>query len=236
MRLDKYIGNLWFWSRKIVTNYIKEWLVEVNWKQITDKDYEIKFSDLISILEDTIEYREFIYIVLNKPKLYVSSRRFEAWYQSYLNLIEDCPYKEIIDIVWRLDFDTEWLLLLTNDWDLTHKIIQPKKDIFKKYYVKSELPLNEKDINSLKSWVKIDDFITKEAIIEKISENEIYLSISEWKFHQIKKMLEAVWNQVIELKRISIANLELWNLEIWKWRYLSDLEIEKLKEKVKKWF
>ncbi len=234
MRLDKFLSNLWYWSRKVMTQYIKNNSIKVNCNLVSNKDFEIKYSDIISIWWEDIEFKEFIYVILNKPIWYVSSRKHDWWHISYLELIKDCPYANLIDIVWRLDFDTSWLVFLTNNWDLTHKIIQPKKDIFKKYYVKSELSLNDDHLSKLKSWVKIDDFITKEAIVEKISENEIYLSISEWKFHQVKKMLEAVWNTVIELKRISIANLELWYLEPWKWRYLSDNEIEILKSIVEK--
>lgn len=230
MRIDKFISNLWFGSRKEVSRYIKDWIIKVNDEIIFDKDYEIKFWDIVNIGEEKVEYKEFVYVVLNKPSWYVSSKREEGWHYSYLDLIYNCPYYMVIDIVWRLDFDTTGLVFLTNDWDLTHKIIHPKKDIFKKYYVKSENPLSDKDINKLEKGVKIDDFITKPSIVEIISENEIYLSISEWKFHQIKKMLEAVWNKVVELKRVSIATLELWNLKIWEWRYLTDDEVDNLKD------
>ena len=93
--------------------------------------------------------------------------------------MHSCPYGKIIDIVGRLDFDTTGLLFLTNDGELTHKVIHPKKDIFKKYYVKTLNSLTEKDIARLENGVKIDDFITKEAKVEIIGNNEIFLSISE---------------------------------------------------------
>ena len=234
MRIDKFVSNLWYGSRKQVSQYIKDELITVNGIIIWDKDFEIEFWDIIGIWEEEVEYKEFVFIILNKPAWYVSSRKPEASYFSYLDLLHNCPYGQVIDIVWRLDYDTTGLLFLTNDGDLTHKVISPKKDIFKKYYVKSEKSLNDKDIKKLESWVKIDDFITKPAKIKQISENEIYLSISEWKFHQVKKMLEAVWNKVIELKRVSIANLELWDLWLWEWRYLSDDEVSMLKEELKK--
>lgn len=138
-----------------------------------------------------------------------------------MELLESSPYSNIVNPVWRLDQDTEGLLLLTNSWELTHSLISPKKDIYKKYYVEIESYLSEKDINKLESWIKLDtDYISKKSKLEKISEKSFYLSISEGKFHQIKKMLEAVWNKVVYLKRVSIWDIELGELKIWEWNYI----------------
>lgn len=234
MRLDKFVANLWYGSRKQIAKYVKDEVIAVNWETVYDKDFEVHFWDIVNIWEEDIEYKEFIYVMLNKSSWYISSKKAEWGHKSYLDLMTSCPYSKVIDIVWRLDFDTTGLVFLTNDGALTHKVIQPKKDIFKKYYVKSDLCLTDKDITKLEKWVKIDDFITKPAIVEIISEKELFLSISEWKFHQVKKMLEAVWNNVMELKRVSIANLELWDLKLWEWRYLTDDEVNQLKEEIGK--
>lgn len=233
MRLDKFIWNLGYWSRKQVHDHIKSWYISVNHEVTYEKDLKINFWDIISVWNEDIEYKEFVYVVLNKPNWYVSSKKDEASHKSYLELLKNCPYSEIINIVWRLDFDTTWLLFLTNDWDLTHKIISPKKDIFKKYLVGLEKEIDDKDIKKLENWVKVDlgekdSYISKPAIVEKIWEKEIFLSISEWKFHQVKNMLEAVWNKVISLKRVSIWVLELGDLEMGEWRYLSEEEVEKI--------
>lgn len=230
MRLDKFIWNLWYWSRKEVHKYIKDWLIWINNELIFEKDKNINFWDIITIWDKKIEYKEFVYLILNKASWYTSSNIDEANHKSYRHLLEDFDYINIINPVWRLDFDTEWLLFLTNDWDLTHKIINAKKDIFKKYYVEIEKNLSWRDIHKLEKWIKIDDYITKEAKIELIWEKQIHISISEWKFHQVKKMLEAVNNKVLYLKRISIWTLNLWDLELWKYRYLTDNEIKELKE------
>jgi 16S rRNA pseudouridine516 synthase len=230
MRLDKYLANLWHWSRNKVKYVIKDWLVLVNWELITKKEFVINFWDIISIWEEKIEYKEFIYILLNKPDWYVSNKKDEAWHPSYIPLISDCPYSWILNIVWRLDYDTTWLLLLTNDWQITHKIIHPKKNIFKKYLVKAINPFTNEDIENLTNWVEIDEYITKPAKVEKISDTEIYLSIREWKFHQIKKMMNTIWNEVSSLHRVSIWKLELWDLQDWKWRFLSNEEIEMIKK------
>lgn len=228
MRIDKFISNLWYGSRKQVSDFIKKEYIAVNGETIFQKDFEIQFWDVVSIWEDDIEYKEFIYVMLNKPTWYISSKKAEWGHYSYLDLLHNCPYGQIIDIVGRLDFDTSWLLLLTNNWELTHKIITPKKEIFKKYYVVWEKNLSEKDIEKLENWVKIDDTISKPAKVEVIDENKIYLSISEWRFHQIKKMFEAIGNTVTELKRVSIGWLELWDLALGEWKFLSDDDIKKL--------
>lgn len=220
MRLDKYLANLWYGSRKDVIKLIKDWIIEVNDNLVLSRDYKLEFWDILKIGEEELEVKEFIYIALNKEANYVSSNKPEKNYPSYRELLDDCPYVNLVSPVWRLDADTEGLLILTNDWDFTHKLIHPKKDIFKKYYVKTEKEVSEKDKEKLENWLKIDDYETKNAIVEIISDNEIYISISEWKFHQVKKMLEAVDNKVIYLKRISIWEYELWDLEIWKWKYL----------------
>jgi len=226
MRIDKYISNLWIWSRKDINKLIKEWWIFINNKICKKSEEKIKFNDEISVNWKKIIYKEFIYIALNKPQNYVSSNKDEAHYKSYKELLKDCTYANLVEIVWRLDVDTTWLLLLTNNWDLIHKLIHPNKDIFKTYYVEAKNSLSELDLKTLENWVKIDDFITKKAYIKRLWENKIELSISEWKFHQIKKMLVAVNNEVTKLHRKSIWKIELWDLVEWKWRYLSDDEIK----------
>lgn len=234
-RIDKFISNIWYGSRKDVKKYVKDGLIELNWEPVFSTDIKINFWDVVWIWEEQIEYKNMVYLMLNKKDGYVSSKRQENDYMSYLELIEDCPYAPLLNPVWRLDVDTEWLLFLTNDWELTHKMISPKKDVFKKYLVESKEELSENDIKKLESWVKIktekeeDFYITKPAKIEIKDKKSFYISISEGKFHQIKKMLEAVNNEVIYLKRISIWSLKLdEKLQLWEWRYLSEKEVEDL--------
>jgi len=237
MRLDKFVSNLWYWSRKEVLKAIRKWFIWVNNEIVYDTNFKIKFWDKVYVWDDEVEYKEFIYLILNKPKWYVCSKKNDGWHPSYLELLDDCPYAEIINIVWRLDFDTSWILLLTNDGELTHNIISPKKDTPKKYKLKTLSNISDKDIEKLEKWVKINtdstwmpNYITKKAIVERISEKEIYLTITEWKFHQVKKMIKAIWNELIDLKRLSIWNLELWNLKEGTWRYLTDKELETIQK------
>jgi 16S rRNA pseudouridine516 synthase len=228
MRLDKFIANLWYGSRTQVNRFIKDDYIGVNGETVNNKDFEIKFWDIVHIGDEDVEYKEFVYVLLNKPVNYVSSKKNDWGHLSYLELLQNCPYSQIINIVGRLDIDTSGLMLLTNNWELTHKIISPKKDIFKKYKVTAQKAVSDFELKKLELWVKIDDFVTKPALVERISENQFYLSISEGKFHQIKKMLEAIANQVVNLQRLEIGNLSLWDLELWDWRYLTDEEVKDL--------
>ena len=228
MRIDKYLSNLWFCSRKELKKYIKNDIVFVNWELITSWEYKINLWDEIQIWEYKLEYIEDIYIMLNKPKNYISSNIDEAWYKSCKALLEWCPYDEIVEIMWRLDVDTTWLILMTNKWKVIHNVINSKKDIFKKYIVETKELIDEKSIEKLEKWLKIDDYITKPAKVKKINDYKIELSISEWKFHQVKKMLIAVKNEVVNLHRVSIWEINIWDLKEWEWRYLNKNEINYL--------
>lgn len=226
MRIDKYLANLWLLSRKDSKKEIKNKNIFINKVLVKKEDEKLKFWDKIICLWKEIIYRENIFVILNKKENFVCSKVAEANYKSVYDLLQDCDYKNILEIVWRLDADTTWLVLFTNNWEILHKLIHPKKNIFKKYYVKAEKNISKEEIWKLESWVIIDwNYLTKPAKVEILSENEINLSIQEWKFHQIKKMLEAIWNKVEKLHRIEIWEIKLWNLEIWKWRFLNEDEI-----------
>ena len=232
MRIDKYLSNLWLTSRKDAHKLFKENKIYLNDNICKKSDEKIKFWDKIKIEANEIIYKENIYIILHKPIDYVSSNVDESRYKSYKHLLIDCPYKDIIEVVWRLDADTTWLLLLTNNWKLIHKLIHPKKDVFKTYYIESLHDISKQDLEKLENWVEIDDFITKKAITNKIWEKKLELSISEWKFHQVKKMLLAINNEVIKLHRISIWDIKIGDLTEWNWRYLNDDEISYLENKI----
>ncbi|MDD3793930.1 MAG: pseudouridine synthase [Candidatus Gracilibacteria bacterium] len=230
MRIDKYLSNIGIASRKDMAYFFKQGLIYINGNLCLKGDFKLKEDDEIYINGKKIVYKENIYIILNKPINYVSSNKDEAGYLSYKHLINDNYYSEIVEIVGRLDVDTTGLLLLTNNGKLIHKLIHPKKDIFKTYHVKTKEILTANDIKKLEDGVKIDDFITKPALVKRLNETEIELSISEGKFHQIKKMLQALNNEVIKLHRLSIGEIKLGDLPLGKYRYLNDDEIKYLEK------
>lgn len=130
----------------------------------------------------------------------------EGRHKSYRDLLDDCVYKETLHVAGRLDADTTGLVLITNDGDLNHQIISPKKKMTKIYEVDAEKPLSATNLNQLKNGVTLEDgYRTLPAQVQKISDKKILLSLHEGKYHQVKRMLEAVDNKVTKLHRTQIG-------------------------------
>lgn len=229
MRLDKFLANSGIGSRKEVKELIKQGLVFVNEERIKKSDKNIdEINDVIKIGDKCIKYRKYVYIMLNKP-------------QNVISATEDNKHKTVIDLikgydtynifpVGRLDIDTEGLLLLTNDGKLSHNLLSPKKHIEKEYFVKLKENITDIDINKVENNIELEDgYICKKAKIKRISENELNITITEGKFHQVKRMFKAVDNEVVFLKRIRIANIFLdKNLKLGDYRELSNDELKGL--------
>ena len=131
-----------------------------------------------------------------------------------MDILPDWVIKKDLAPVGRLDKDTEGLLLLTNDGQLNHRLLSPKSHVDKTYYAELEKDISEDDLEKLRKGVDIGGYITMPAEAKKIEEKKIHLTIKEGKFHQVKKMLEAVNNKVVYLKRISFGKLELKEMEL----------------------
>ena len=134
--------------------------------------------------------------------------------KTVMELLPDWVIKKELAPVGRLDKDTEGLLLLTNDGQLNHKLLAPKSHVEKTYYAELEKDISSEDIEKLENGVDIGGYITMPAKAEIVGEKKIYLTIKEGKFHQVKKMLEAVDNKVTYLKRISFGKLLLDDMEL----------------------
>ena len=226
MRLDKFLANSGIGSRKEVKELIKQGLVFVNDERIKNSDKNIdEIKDIIKIRDKCIEYRKYVYIMLNKP-------------QNVISATEDNKHKTVIDLikgydtynifpVGRLDIDTQGLLLLTNDGKLSHNLLSPKKHVEKEYFVKLKENINDIDINKVENNIELEDgYICKKAKIKRLSKNELNISITEGKFHQVKRMFKAVGNEVIFLKRVRMANILLdKNLKSGEYRELTEDEL-----------
>ena len=218
-------------SRSEIKKFLKTCRVKLNGKfekspntQVDiDKD-EILFDDEIVI------YREFTYLMLNKPKDYISAT-FDPKLPTVLELLE-FPYSNMeLFPVGRLDIDTTGFLILTNDGKFSYNVTNPKKKVNKKYLVTLRDDISSNQIESLENGIYFEkeDFTTENAKVEEISKREIYLTISEGKFHQVKRMLEYVGNEVVELKRVSIGNLSLdEKLELGEYREITNTELEEI--------
>jgi len=233
MRLDKFLKDLGKGSRKEVKEYVKKGLVSVNGEIIKDSDLKInEKKDIVCFNGEELIYEEFVYIMLNKPAGVVSAT-FDSKDKTVIDLINEYKHLNLFPFG-RLDKDSEGLLIISNDGKLAHELLSPKKHVDKKYYVDVEGVVTEEDIKLFKEGIILDDsYLCKSSTLEILESNSVskcYVTISEGKFHQVKRMFESVNKKVIYLKRITFGNISLDpNLELGQYRKLSKEEIEILK-------
>lgn len=234
-RLDKVISNMGYGTRKEVKKHIKDGLVTVDGRVVVDNKFKVDpYGQEILFNGSDVNYREYIYLMMNKPQDFVSST-------------DDPISRTVIDIleyqhqifepfpVGRLDKDTEGLLLITNDGKLAHNLLSPNKNVKKTYYAEIDGEVKTRHIDKFRDGVVFldDDYKTKPAELEIISsgsKSEVLVTITEGKFHQVKRMFEAIGMEVTYLKRLTMASLVLDDdLELGEYRELSEEELEALK-------
>ena len=221
MRLDKYLSNLGMVPRRQIKKLLKWWEVLLNREQVDKPNITIKEGDILTIYDQEIEVRFLLTLLLHKPQWYISSDIDEGEYSSYNDLLHDCPYSELVHVAGRLDADTEGLLLCTSDGKLTSCIVHPEKNIEKEYFVRTALPINDRMISMLETGVTLEwNTLARPGKVKKISENEISLIITEGKYHQVKRMLRAVGNEVVYLRRDRIGDWNLGALKLGEWKYI----------------
>lgn len=234
-RLDKILSNMGYGSRKQVKKHIKDGLIKINGKIVLDNKIKLDPNkEEIYIGNERLNYREYIYIMLNKPKGYVSSTD-DPRSDTVIDLL-DTEYLIFNPFpIGRLDKDTEGLLLLSNDGELAHNLLSPKKGVEKTYYAEVDGYVKEEHISIFKEGIIInDEYKTLPANLEIESSDiisKVYLTIKEGKYHQVKRMFKSLNMEVLYLKRISMGNLHLDNnLKLGEYRELSEDEINLLKK------
>jgi 16S rRNA pseudouridine516 synthase len=201
-------------SRSEVKKLISMKLITVNGVISKSADMKIdEVNDRIEFGGKELQYREFRYYMMNKPAGVITAAE-DKKHDVVMDLLPEWVIKKELFPVGRLDKDTEGLLLFTNDGEFSHKVLSPKSHVEKEYFVILEKDISDDEIGRVESGVIIDDgYNTKESKIRRQSGNEIFLTIVEGKFHQVKQMMEAVGNRVTYLKRIRFADLLLGDLE-----------------------
>jgi len=228
MRLDKFVSDAAAMTRSESRKAIKNGKVSVEDTIVKEIAFQIDQSSKVFLDGKEISYREYIYIMLNKPQGYVSATE-DKKQKTVIDLLAPSYSRYQLFPVGRLDIDTEGFLLLTNDGDLAHNMLSPNKNVGKTYFLRLKNPIEDKEIIALESGVDIGECITKPAKAERICDNEITLTITEGKFHQIKRMAHAVGNEVVYLKRLAYGDFYLdETLETGKYRLLSSEETEYL--------
>lgn len=236
MRIDKFLSNMGYGSRKDVKVLLKSKAVEVNGEVIRDaKQHVDEAADTVTVAGEQVEYVEFIYLMMNKPPGVISATE-DKYDETVIDLLGDTERHFEPFPVGRLDKDTEGLLLITNDGKLAHELLSPKKHVAKTYYARIDGVVTEEDGEAFRQGVTLDDgYQTKEALLKILrsgEESEIELTITEGKFHQVKRMFESVGKTVVYLKRLSMGSLQLDpDLDLGEYRYLTEEELSGLKEK-----
>lgn len=232
IRLNKYMADCGVDSRRNCDKIIAENRVKVNRKPVTELGFMInEFNDTVTVDGKKITPKtKNVYILLHKPKGYVTTVKDEKGRKTVMELVD---VKTRVYPVGRLDYDTEGLLLLTNDGDLTYKLTHPKYEVAKKYVAKVEGDVTEDQLKELRRGVDVDGKKTAPAQVTLLKKTDdgckIELVIHEGRNHQVKKMFEAIGKQVAFLKRTEMGEIRLGGLSRGKWRYLNDKETEYLK-------
>jgi len=212
MRLDKLLSEAGVGTRSQVKVYIKKGLITVNGVKASKPDIKIDTeNDIIKYNGELVEYAEFEYFLLNKPKDCVSATKDNVS-TTVLELIKDKKRNDLFP-VGRLDKDTEGLLIITNDGELSHNMLSPRKHVDKTYFATIDGRVTENDILLFENGLDIGDekptLPARLKILKSDTISEIELTICEGRFHQVKRMFEAVDKSVIELKRIAMGGLTL---------------------------
>lgn len=237
-RLDKILSNLGYGTRKEIKKIIKDGAIKVGNKIVKDEGTHVDpVIERIEINGEELKYREFIYIMMNKPQGIISAT-FDNKLKTVLDLLPEnlkCfnPFP-----VGRLDIDTVGLLLLTNDGQLAHELLSPKKHVPKRYFARVSGKVTEEDIELFRAGITLDDgykTLPSDLYILHCGEfSEIELVIYEGKFHQVKRMFDAVEKKVIYLKRIEMGPLKLdQTLVEGSYRELEDQELEQIKDSIR---
>ena len=232
IRLDKFLCEMEIGTRSQVKDMVKKGMVSVDGEVIKKADF--KFDETaakVCVNGKELSYQKFYYYMLNKPQGVVSAT-IDNHDKTVLDLLKDAPGKDLFP-VGRLDKDTEGLLLITNDGELSHNLLSPKKHVEKTYLVETKESVTDDMIQKLEQGVNIgEEKLTLPAKVNQLEDRRLELTITEGKFHQVKRMLKAVDNEVVYLKRLSMGSLVLdEKLFLGEYRCLTEAEVSELKKR-----
>ena len=230
IRINKFLAELGVGSRRAIDKMIEEKRIKVN-GILAESGIKVDKSDKIFVNGKLLEFekKKKVYFMLNKPKRVLSTAKDERGRKTVVDLIDT---KERIFPIGRLDYDTEGLLLLTNDGEIFNKVIHPRTEVYKTYLVEARGNINMTTLNKLKRGVMLDDKMTLPAkakiLLADERHTELHFAIKEGRNRQVRRMFELVGHPVINLKRIMLGELNLEGLEVGEYRPLTKKEINYL--------
>ena len=211
MRLEKYLVIHGLGSRRVIIEKVKSGEVTVNGVTVFDERIDVYENDEILHLGKKLKEKEFKYYVLHKTMGYITAMKDDNR-PTVVELLPEWFDTETFFPIGRLDRDTEGVLIFTNDGDINQRMTQPGSGIEKKYFVELLFPIADEEVEKLQQGVSINGHDCLPAKVEKLSEKTINLTIVEGKFHQVKRMMRAVNNKVVYLKRMQFGKLVLGDL------------------------
>lgn len=230
VRLQKYIAMSGAASRRAAEKMIEEGRIKVNGKIVAEQGIKVEIGcDNVTLDNKPIEVKnKNYYIMLNKPAGYVSTVSDQFDRPTVVDLVKNDINTRIFP-VGRLDYETEGLLLMTNDGDFTYKITHPKHHVEKTYVAVIKGGIKITDLNRLRRGIKVEDYVTSPAQVEILDAVDghtyIQITIHEGKNRQVRKMFATLGYTVVGLQRTSIGQVELGNLPLGRWRHLTAHEI-----------
>lgn len=232
MRLNKYIAQAGIASRRKADELTENGNVKINGVSMREPGYDVKDGDVVEVNGKVLKASsKMVYILLNKPKGYITTVHDEKDRPTVMDLVKDID--ERLFAIGRLDYNTSGMLLMTNDGDLAYKLTHPKHHIYKTYRVRANGHVSNERVAKLKNGVDIGGFVTSKANVHIVKQAErstiVEIQIYEGKNRQIRKMFAAVGNKVLDLQRIAIGELKLGHLKEGHYRKLTQKEIEYLK-------
>ena len=229
-RLDKVISNQTGYSRKEVKEILKQKRVKVNYEIITKPETKVDpTKDVIEMDHKELGFKEFVYLVLNKPKGYVSAT-VDNINPTVLDLVPDEYIHRHLFPAGRLDKDTTGLMIITDDGEFAHDILSPKKHISKTYLVEIDKTLTEEMREGFFDGIRMTEGVVKAKEFEFLDQQKATVTLTEGRYHQVKRMFHAYHAEVLELKRIKMGHFSLpEDLEEGEIRELTEEELQKVK-------
>tara|TARA_R110000868_G_scaffold259361_5_gene517275 strand:- start:37379 stop:38215 length:837 start_codon:yes stop_codon:yes gene_type:complete len=234
IRLNKFIAHAGLCSRREADTYISDGKVQVNGKLITEMGFKVRRKDDVIVDGQKISLEPFVYLLLNKPRNTITTTDDDRGRNTVLDEVENATGYRVYP-VGRLDRNTTGLLILTNDGDLAHRLMHPSYRVKKTYEVETKRELTELELGAYGVGVELEDGLAKGHNLKTFADlkRTFQISVFEGRNRLIRRMVEFHGTEVLKLKRIEYAGLDLKDVPMGRWRYLKQNEINDLRKLVK---
>lgn len=236
MRINKYIAHTGYCSRRDADDLVEEGRVRIDGELVTAHGTRVHEGQRVTVDGETVQLRALEHILLNKPKDTISTTEDQKGRQTVLDVVgvpEDNPSG--LFPVGRLDRNTTGVLIITNDGDLAHRLMHPRYEVAKIYYVRTQKPVKPHQIDRLRRGVELEDgpaAADQVAYLDPNTKTDIALEIHEGRNRQIRRMMERLGHDIVQLERAKYGSLTTGSLQRGEWRRLTYEEVDELRQRV----